>query len=91
LFQQFWQHVCLYLFLNSTLGPIKRQLLALYLEAKSLLFIKMDYSKSYMFFGVVLFVILYSQILTAIHEHDESSVTGESGYAYNLFLQVKCI
>ncbi|WJX60862.1 hypothetical protein P8452_46019 [Trifolium repens] len=28
-----------------------------------------------MFFGVVLFVIFYSQILTAIHVHDESSVT----------------
>jgi hypothetical protein len=50
----------------------------------------MDYSKSYMFFGVVLFVIFYSQVLTAIHVHDESPVTGESCLAYNLFLQVKC-
>ncbi|KAK2372781.1 calmodulin [Trifolium repens] len=35
----------------------------------------MGYSKSYMFFGVVLFVILYFQVLTAIDVHDESSVT----------------
>ncbi|WJX57316.1 hypothetical protein P8452_42888 [Trifolium repens] len=35
----------------------------------------MDYSKSYMFFGVVIFVTLCSQVLTAIHEHDESPIT----------------
>ncbi|XP_045827094.1 calmodulin-like [Trifolium pratense] len=37
----------------------------------------MNYSKSYMFFCLVLFVILYSQVLTAIHVHDESP-TNES-------------
>jgi hypothetical protein len=36
----------------------------------------MDYSKSYKFFGY--FVILYFQVLTIIHVHDESPITGES-------------
>ncbi|WJX62646.1 hypothetical protein P8452_47615 [Trifolium repens] len=35
----------------------------------------MDYSKSYMFFVVVIFVILCSQVLSAIHVHDESPIT----------------
>jgi hypothetical protein len=51
----------------------------------------MDYSKSYMFFVVVIFVILCSQVLSAIHVHDESPITGESCYPIIYFYKVKCI
>ncbi|CAJ2639887.1 unnamed protein product [Trifolium pratense] len=42
----------------------------------------MDYLKSYMIFALVLFVILYSQVLTAIQVHDESPIT-EFAHAIN--------
>jgi hypothetical protein len=85
---------CHILFLTLTLVPVKGHILALYrfyfcitiyqtislrISPRS---IKMGYSKSYMFFNLVLFVILYFQVLTAIDVHDEPPIIDVGGTSY---------